>query len=130
MTSWLDEVDNGRFLAALYGGRAPSLDPVNLHEILLHRDGPTIALRFDLPEFATKPAKGWDAAGYNVVQVRLTLFGVLSARLDGWATTMTGPLRIERRSMLSVAFAADNAAFHIETEFVRVDGVSPYVQER
>jgi hypothetical protein len=128
--TWLDGVDNPEFLAAIYDGRAPSLDPVELFEVNFDRDGSTAMLRFNLPDFPTKLPRGWDKAGYNVAQVRLMLIGLLAARLDGWATSMTGPLRIERRSTFSVAFAAPKCALHIETEFLRVDSVSPYVLQR
>jgi hypothetical protein len=125
--TWLDEVDNGRFLAAMYDGRAPSLDPVDLHEVLFHRDGPAVTLRFDLPEFPTKPPKGWES--YNGVAVELLLIGVSSSRLDGWATTMTGPLLIARQSRYTVSFTAPNCALNFASDAVRVHAARPYLQE-
>lgn len=126
--SWLTGVDNSAFLASLFPGGGPSLAQVNLHEVQLNRDGPTVLLRFDLDTFPTNPPPKWRASGFNTVQVRLMGIGMHRFSLSGWGTTQFGPLSILTSARgVEVRFTSGevtlDACFHV----LRIDGVSGYV---
>ena len=125
MSNWLDAAENGAFLKSLYGG-SPALDPVELHDIRLDRDGPQANVRFDLPEFPSRLPKGWDRAGYNVVQLEILLIGLRSVQIDGWRTTMMGAMRIEPGRMWTVAFSNSDMTINLTGEFFRVHAARPY----
>jgi len=69
--SWLDLIDNARFLSKLFPDQPPSLSAIRLHEIQLHQDGPRIILRLDLNEYPASPPDKWSVADCNTVQVPL-----------------------------------------------------------
>jgi hypothetical protein len=86
MISWLDIISNPDGIIAIFGDEKPILEGIDLHEIVLHRDGPRITFRFDLPKFPSKPQKKWQLQGYNCIQLQLMLIGVFEVMIKGWST--------------------------------------------
>jgi hypothetical protein len=80
----LNLLENSSRLAGLYGD-APIFAEVDLHEIKLHRDGPTMVVRFDLAIFPDSPPAEW--SNYNTVQMVLDLCGVRNVRIANYALT-------------------------------------------
>ncbi|MFD4354299.1 Imm50 family immunity protein [Nocardia sp. NPDC058518] len=92
--SWVDALHEPRSIRGVFGAFTPSLDGVVLHEIRLHRDGPSVYLRFDFREFPTDPPRKWGAVGYNTVQVELCLYAVESVEVSELSTVSVIDLNI------------------------------------
>ena len=90
----INEINNPKLVKAYYTSD-PNLNGICLHEIIIHRDGPTLKLRFDLPEFPDKPPKKWHPE-YNTAQMTLSLFGVEELNLSGFKTNDIGDLHLAR----------------------------------
>lgn len=128
MRSWLDEVGDTDFLARLFKQKAPSLNDVEVHEIALHRDGPSLTLTFDLPDFPTDVPAAWHAAGYNTIQLTLVAIGLRSVVMSGWATDVRGDLRISSDDVhgMRIHFDCESISLGAAAEHVRVAKLSPY----
>lgn len=132
MQSWLDLVGKSEFLAGLFGDRVPSLQCVEMHEIAVQRDGPSLRLRFDLQEFPTSAPAAWKAEGYNTLQLTIGMIGLQSVVLSGWATEVNGPLRIaaDEDAGLRVHFDSASVSFGATASHAVLERVSPYVNKR
>ncbi len=126
--SWLDLVDRAQALQAIFGPAVPALEGVSLHEVGLHRDGPSLTLRFDLAAYPDPAPPKWRAAAHNTVQVRLVLAGVTAVEVDGFATTLQGDLTLVRApdGQVVVSFAAEGCAIRCTARFPRIDAVTAY----
>jgi Immunity protein 50 len=128
MPDWTDLLEDPRGIRAIFGDTCPSLDRVELHDIVLGRDGPTVTLRFDLPEFPLDPPTKWRHAGFNRVQVRLLAIGVRELNVSGLATEMVLNLEIVRDAGLARVHGATNRiVIDLAAEFLAVPDVSAYL---
>jgi hypothetical protein len=96
MTTWLDAVDDPRGVRAIYGDDVPPLTAVPVHEVCLHRDGPRLVLRLDLPRYPRDPPAKWTAQGFDTVQIQLMLVDVLELSIDGWSNDPVADISLER----------------------------------
>ena len=124
---WLDVVVDARPIQAIYGERVPLLISVVLHEVSLHRDGPRVIVRFDLPEFPVNPPRKWVAQQFNVAQLKLIFDGIHDISLQGWSTNPVVDISIIRagdRVKASVSSAA--VQINIDCDAVLVSSISGY----
>lgn len=122
----LEHVDNTQFLMSVFGGRAPSLDPVDMHEIRFERAGSWVTIRFDLAEFPATLPKAWEKSQHNTVQIELMAVEIHACRLDGWRSPMRGAMSVKRADRLALDFAAEGCRLTIEANYIRVHTVSAY----
>lgn len=94
MSGWLDALVDPHPVAAIYGADVPSLAGASIHELRFHRDGPQIAIRFDLADYPAVPPRKWASQQANTVQLELTLIGIEAVQLTNWATTVTADLSL------------------------------------
>ncbi|MGK5444426.1 Imm50 family immunity protein [Micromonospora sp. URMC 105] len=87
--SWTEVLSNPAGLRIIYDSEPPALRGVHLHEIAIHRDGPALRLRLDLPSYPRNPPPKWRAGGFTTVQITLELSGVRQLSVDGVSTDMT-----------------------------------------
>ena len=88
--SWYKFIENRARLDAFFGDVDPPVD-VDMHEIQLRRDGPELRLRFDIAIVPSiLPAK-WPV-NTSHTQLVLSLYGIQGMTLQGFATTVCGPL--------------------------------------
>jgi len=121
---WTAAVANPQALASLPAGIGAL--PVDLHEVILHRDGPSVRLSFDLAVVPDVLPARWDE-DVNRTQVRLACFGVQTFALTGFTTTLSGQLSarpIDNGWM--VTFAAGEVVLTLRTSLVRVESLSGY----
>jgi hypothetical protein len=71
VSDWTDLLVDPRTIRAIFGPTGPSLEGIELHAIELHRDGPTVTLRFDVAEFPADPPKKWLERECNRVWLKL-----------------------------------------------------------
>lgn len=108
----------------------PAFDPVALHEATLHRDGPLLRLRFDLPTFPDRPPPRWPSDA-NTAQVVLDLWGVADLMLHGWEPAPSGALTLERLpdGILAAAFTSAHTRLTCRARLARISSVSGYLSE-
>jgi hypothetical protein len=82
---WLDALEDPRPILAVYSGKEPSLTSADVHEVTLHRDGPTMTLRFDLAAFPEDPPAKWRKQRCNRAQVSLMLVGLSDVTIHRWS---------------------------------------------
>lgn len=127
MNNWLDFIEDATSVIAIYGDNLPTLEGVDLHEVSLHRDGPRVHLRFDLPVFPGQPPKKWSAANFNRVQLRLIAVGVQDLQISGLQSTCVLDLKITKETKM-IRLHADNGQMKIDicAEHFIVDSISAY----
>ena len=127
MSSWIDTLDDNHFLRTLFPAEAPALDPIRLHEVQLHQDGPAVSLRFDLQAYPQQPPAKWQTARSNTVQVRLVGIGVREMAIRGWSRNNVGRL-VLNGPVNGIVVEFDAAGCRISGVFdrLRVDSVSAY----
>jgi hypothetical protein len=124
--AWPDYLENPLAISSLFAN-PDDLSQINLHEIMAHRDGPVVRLRFDvtaMPEIF--PAR-WPAEA-NTTQVTLAAWDVTTLQLDGWATSVFGQLSVARdgnRYLLS--FASKTCQLRASCSSLRLERLQGYV---
>ena len=126
-TNWTESLLDAAPVKAIYGSNPPLLEGIDLHEINLHRDGPRVLLRFDLPNFPTHPPQKWASVGFNRVQIRLMALDVQLLEIAGLQSNMKIDLSIRKEGAL-VCIRADNGAVRLQlaAESLIVESISAY----
>ena len=129
MSGWTRFLVDARAIHSIYGAGDPPLTNVDLHELVLHRDGPKVVLRFDLADFPLAPPAKWAAARYNRLQLRLAAI-VSRVSIEGWGTRCRLDVAIERVDGV-IRMQADNGTVKvaIEATALLLDAVSAYRDE-
>ncbi|MFF8400757.1 Imm50 family immunity protein [Streptomyces sp. NPDC015684] len=91
---WVSLLHNPEGIASVYEGSPPDLLGVRLHEVVLHRDRPTLRLRLDLPRFPDRPPHKWAAQEFDTLQVEISLSGVREVEVAGFGTAVTADVRL------------------------------------
>lgn len=127
--SWLDAVEDGRGVLAIFG-QAPSLEAINVQGVSLHHNGPKIDMAFALRDYPAEPPKKWVAQGFTIAQLSLSFFAVEDVRLNGWDVDVVGDLTLERvDGRVAVAFDSPVTTLSCTALAVYVQNISAY-QER
>jgi hypothetical protein len=126
---WYTCCENAKAIEALYSV-PPDLSLIELHEVLMQRDGPRLQLRFDLPVFPDRPPPRWSDEA-TVAQATVDFWGVSNLRLEGWETSNRGELTVERLpdGVLLVAFESPVSSLHCRCSLARIASVTAYAQE-
>ncbi|QDU28927.1 hypothetical protein ETAA8_40330 [Anatilimnocola aggregata] len=126
--AWYDECDNPKIISGYYSTLLP-LNRIDLHEVVLHRDGPLLKLRGNLPVFPDRPSKRWPEQA-NTAQVTIALWGVSSVSIREWATTIEGTFALERLGpqRLSFSFCSDATTIRGECDSARIDEITAYIK--
>jgi hypothetical protein len=69
MAHWTDLLEDAAPIKAIFGDAPPSLRGVDLHEVVVSWDGPSVSLRLDTAEFPASPPPKWSTL--NTVQLTL-----------------------------------------------------------
>lgn len=127
MKSWLELLVDANPILAIYGEDVPTLDSIDLHEIVLHRDGPRALLRFDLQHFPKCPPKKWVAAKFNRVQLKLLAVGIHQLSISGLQPKCVLNLSVTDSNGL-ICLHADKGEmkFDIVADNLLIDSVSAY----
>mgnify|MGYP002357176086 FL=1 len=121
---WTVAVSNPQSLAQLPSDIGAL--PIDLHEVILHRDGPRVRLRFDIAAVPHPLPARWDGDA-NRTQVQLACFGISAFTLSGFATTMSGRLTVQPADgAWDMEFRADDVVFRLRASLVRVESLSGY----
>ncbi len=123
MKTWLDLLANPDTIKAIYHDTVPSLNSVNIYEVIFHQDGPRVTLRFDLSIYPAAQPKKWESQGFNTVQVQLDIVGVTKSSFTGWETKNLVDIELSGLDN-SVRLNASTGQFKVE-----LHGASAFVQK-
>lgn len=103
-----------------------------MHGLAVNRDGPALTRRFDLQEFPQSVPAAWKDQGYNRLQLALSMTGLQSLVLSGWATQVNGALHIapNKDGGVRVQFESSSVSFGAEAPHAVLVRVSPYMIEQ
>jgi hypothetical protein len=129
MTMWHQLAMNPEALSNLYQS-VPELQNVDIHRILLHRDGPVMTISLDLPRFPDKPSRRWHEAS-NTVQIELDFIGLESIELRGWSTDNIVDIQLNRLPDGKIAINISGAMINLRATCVafRIQRVNAYQKE-
>lgn len=128
MDCWTDLLLDPTPVKSVFGEKPPALDGINLHEIILHHDGPHALLRFDLKYFPLFPPKKWVLENSNCVQLQLLAVGVEDVFVSGFRSNITIDLKIKKIEG-RIFLHGDNGdvRFSLYAEYLSVGKVSAYL---
>ncbi|MEE3664805.1 Imm50 family immunity protein [Brenneria sp. g21c3] len=126
---WLDLLIDKNKISSIFKNDVPSLCQVDLHDIVFHRDGPKITLRFNFQHYPSDPPKKWLMQGFNTVQVQLTALDVKEVRLSGWEkTNYLLDINIEKENGLIILSAQDDIfCLYVKAVFLDISSISAYI---
>jgi hypothetical protein len=131
MKNWIELLTDAASIRAIFGQVVPILVGVDLHEIVLHRDGPRVLLRFDLSEFPEEPPSKWVTANFNRVQVKLLAVGVKELNISGLQTSCQLDLTVfEDDSLIHILAKNDVVCLKIAADELFIDNISAYKNEK
>jgi hypothetical protein len=104
---WHELAENPKAMSQLYK-TVPSLEGLEPHELLLHRDGPRLTLKADFPCFPDAPPDRWVREGYTKVSIQLDFWGIRSVNISGWSTNMLVNIQIERTNSGEISIVAES----------------------
>ncbi|CAO95916.1 Imm50 family immunity protein [Erwinia tasmaniensis] len=88
MSHWFELLVNSQAIKSIYGDETPSLKGVDVHSLLLHRDGPKLSIKLNLNEYPSLPPKKWNVQKFNTVQIVLSFLDLKSVKISGWVDTI------------------------------------------
>ncbi len=94
MAHWTDLLLDAAPIRAIFGDAPPSLRGVDLHEVVVSWDGPSVSLRLDTAEFPASPPPKW--AKLNTVQLTLYASGVETMSMSD-VIPREGPVDVDIR---------------------------------
>ena len=127
MTSWIDLLLDATPIRKIYGAELPSLVDIDVHEIVLHRDGPRVLLRFDCQKFPTNPPVKWKLAEYNRLQLTLLAVGIHEISIRGLPSECKLSLNvIENGELIRIQTLEGDMNINILADSLLVDNISAY----
>ncbi|GAB2625327.1 hypothetical protein Aab01nite_19400 [Paractinoplanes abujensis] len=126
MTGWTQALGNPEGILAVYGGEPPELAAVHVHEVTLHRDGPSLTVTVDLPVFPARPPAKWVRERYDVVQIQLRFFGLTDVELRGFGTDPMADIVLSPGDPVRVEIVSPVLTLTASAGFVDVAGISAY----
>ncbi|EIX6435748.1 hypothetical protein MKU92_004791 [Salmonella enterica] len=128
MNSWIDLLIDNRKISSIFKEEEPSLCNVELHEVIFHRDGPKITLRFNITNYPSDPPKKWLMQKCNTVQLQLTAIDVKEVNLSGWEkTNYILNINISRLDDFIVISAKDDVfCLYIRSAYLDIFSVTAY----
>lgn len=127
MSHWTEVVGESEKVKAIFANTVPNLTSVDLHEIVLHRDGPRAILRFDFSTYPTLPPKKWQIQRFNKVQIQLMCVGLSAVSINGWKKTCTIDLTLQREDRgIRLTGSDGQVTIEIVADCVIVADISAY----
>ncbi|WP_188114265.1 Imm50 family immunity protein [Streptomyces apricus] len=112
---------------SIYRGSPPRLEGVNIHEVVLSREGPSLRVRFDLQEYPAQAPRKWQLQGFNTVQVQLHFGGLRSVEIDGFSVQPVGDIDISKDGMVEVVISSRETRIRAVADNVYVEKMNAYM---
>ena len=122
----IEHIENPRALTALFGDDFDFMN-VNLHEVVVHRDGPSLRLRFDIPQVPQSPPARWPASA-NTTQIVLQAGPIEELQITGFTSLCSGILRsLTDQGAPLLEFTASGCSVKCKFVSLRVESVTGYI---
>lgn len=130
MNPWTDYLVNSHYINAIYHENKPSLNNVDIHEIIFHRDGPKITIRMNLEKYPDAPPKKWIIQKFNTVQITLSLIDVECVNMSGWVdTTYAASINIEKKDgKINFVLKGLNIKLMAKSSFIDIETIAAYTK--
>ncbi|WP_413757465.1 Imm50 family immunity protein [Streptomyces sp. MMBL 11-3] len=128
--SWTALLVNPQGIDSIYQGSPPRLDGVHVHEVGLSREGPSLRVRFDLPEYPASAPPKWQLQGFNTVQVELCFGGLRSVEIDGFSVRPVGDISLSDDGGIRVFISSDEVSVRAVADTAYVEKVTAYLADR
>ncbi len=125
--TWPSLVQNPEMITSVYQGAPPEIRDVHVHEVCLHRDGPALRVRLDLPSFPEHPPRKWTDQGFNTVQIEVTFTGLREVKLNGFSSNMTADIFIEEDMGVQIRISAPGSDMRAVAHAAVISKVSAYL---
>jgi len=126
---WHQNLENPQAISSLFPG-LDDLSLVELHEVIVHRDGPLLRLRFDVQVVPESLPGRWPS-DTNTTQITLAAWGMEALRILGWGTSVSGLLSVERRDNVRIlSFTSEGCEIRAQYAGLRVEKVHGYADQR
>lgn len=128
---WYELALNPQSLATLYK-TVPELECIELFSLNLNREGSTIQIFADLPNFPDYPSARWNEK-FNAVQIQLAFWGVTNFEAKGWQTNMKVKIDIikeEEKLKVIISNSEINLKFSFLCDFLRIEHISAYQESK
>lgn len=132
MDSWIDLLVDKRKISSIFTDNEPLLCSVDLHDIMFHRDGPKITLRFNIVSYPSEPPKKWLIQKCNTVQLQLVALDVKEVKLSGWEkTNYILDIEISKKDDFIIISAQDDTFYlYIKSTFLDLSSITAYTQSK
>ncbi len=131
MKPWIENIVDSSAIRAIFGNTAPSLAGVQLVELAVNDRGPTLRLRFNLPDFPGNPPKKWAQQQANTVQITMSAFEVRSLSIQGASTEMIASIRLSREGeSVRISVVGDHISIDCLAGWIYIDKISAYMDSR
>jgi hypothetical protein len=128
--SWLDVVDNPEQLFAAFGGQVPSLDGIEVRDVLLRFEDPSMTVRLNLADYPSAPPSAWRTRHANTVTAQFTFLPVRDIAATRWGWNGEANLSLARDGD-GVRVRVDGPERQLSARADRVlMSVSAYIDER
>jgi hypothetical protein len=109
----MEFIENRQAICGPFGDDTPLPNPVDVFQVSLDREGPSIYLHFDLPSYPKRPPEKWAKQGFNRVQVTLGLVDTADLVVSGWSTKQVGDIQIAKNSEGRLRVQFSSAQFNM-----------------
>jgi hypothetical protein len=124
--NWVALLENPQAVGSLFAETA-TFSHVELHEVIVAREGPVLRLRFDVSAVPSPLPARWPE-GSNTTQFIIAAWGVADVELVGWGSSVSGELNVSRSGeRIHLQFAGSACGFKASCIALRVERLSGYV---
>ena len=129
--AWIDFLLDASPIIAIYGTTIPSLNGVYVHEIMLHRDGPNVMIRFDFQSYPDRPPKKWLIKDFNRVQLHLLALSIEDLQIHGGGFERKIDLNVKKiGAFVGVNARSDMFEIDLKARFLAINKISAYRADR
>lgn len=130
MIHWFELLVNSQAVKSIYKDEVPSLRDVDVHSLLLYRDGPKLSIRLNLKDYPSNPPEKWSAQGFNTVQIVLSFLDLKSISMSGRIDAVyLADINIDfKNGLVALNIDSDKLKLTAEASFLDLESIVAYTK--